>query len=406
MSAALVSANSSQIESVMPWLRALSPERRAALLSDASVRAGLLKYFAQRIDATVDPKLGRNDPAKADALIQELWNLLPDPQAVNALSGRIGARQSAAPRAENVAPTTSTVKGHLSPVMMAVRMNRATPVLRAEPIAAAHSTTQTTRARTRTNAGTSAGTSSRYDTWHSFRAEMAADGGGPAPFADRPARSKSKRAAGANKVVPLREPADAKRVAAVTIFAQKQDSLSRILVLKQALLNQAGANQVAESIATLGSLREHLSATDEFLVVEGPQAIALAYLRLASNAANNGKIEEALSLSISGSKIAPALKEAAIARNRYLAYWEISDLLRNRERVMAAHVRFKIWRVSKLAPDEMPAITQRWERDLESRIRAAEDQKVAARLSRAGQAIFGSGASVPAPVEQVTAEAH
>jgi hypothetical protein len=287
--------------------------------------------------------------------------------------------------------------------MMAVRMNRITPVLRAEPIAAARTTIQ---ARPRTKAGTSAGASSRYDKWHSFRAEMAADGGGPAPFADRPARSKNKRGAAGAKVVSLKEPADAKRSAAVTIFAQKQDSLSRILVLKQALINQAGANQVSEAIATLGSLREHLSATDEFLVVEGPQAIALAYLRLASNAANNGKIEEALSLSISGSKIAPALKEAAVARNRYLAYWEISDLLRNRERVMAAHVRFKIWRVSKLAPDEMPAITQRWERDLESRIRAADDQKVAARLSRAGQAIFGSGASVPAPVEQVTAEAH
>jgi hypothetical protein len=195
------------------------------------------------------------------------------------------------------------------------------------------------------------------------------------------------------------------RTEQVTLFAQKMDAISRIESLKQRLLSQAGANRVNEAIATQTVLREALPENDVFLVKDAPLAIASAYVRLAAEAARNGRIEDALNFANTGSHLVPELQEAAVARNRYLEYWEIDDLLRNGERVLTPHVRYRVWRVSKLAPDEMPAVKQRLARDLTNRIQATRDPKLAAHLSRVGQAVFGSDTSVEALVEQVAAGA-
>jgi hypothetical protein len=133
-------------------------------------------------------------------------------------------------------------------------------------------------------------------------------------------------------------------------------------------------------------------------------AVAPADLRLAAIAAKKGRIEDALSLANNALQATPTSKEAVQARDRYARYVEIDDYLRSRERILLPHIRYKIWRTSKLAPDEMPAVRQRWMRDLNARIQAADDPKLVAHLSQAAQSIFGSTASAQPPLDQVVAE--
>jgi serine/threonine protein kinase len=405
VSAALASDNASQIEAVMPWLRELSPERRASILSDKAARAGLFNYFMRRVDAAVDPKRGPKDSAQAEAVIKELWNLLPDSQAVNAFAARIGALKSSKPEpAEKVVTpisslsTSSLSKGHSRPVLAAARVKRAEELLRA-------AMSQQPRIATSTEA--SAQTISPYYMGQSQQAELSAAAAASAPaLPTRAQRPSKRRSAVATESILLSPSLTPQNAETVTLSAPKLDVLFEIANLKQALLRQAAADRVNEAVFTLGLLREKLPEGDEFLVKDGPEAISSAYLRLGSEAAKNGKIEEALNLAIKGSKVAPERREAAAARDRYLSYYEIDELLRTRERILSHHVRYKIWRVSKLAPEEMPAITQRWERDLAARIQASKDQELAAHLSKVGQAIFGSAPSALAPTEPATVDAH
>jgi hypothetical protein len=378
---ALASANKTQIESVMPWLRDFSPERRAMILADTAARAGLVSYFMQRVDASIDPKRDRYDSAPADALIKELWSLLPDSQAVNTLADRINSRRGTAQQQEKVAPT-SVDQRHSSAGLQKVRLEPSSTL----PRAMAPSVQNTER-----------------------RALPSKTPATVTVLKQPAAGAKNSRRRNASRAVRSVSPEHSlqpQHSNVVLLSAPRLDALSQIAALKQRLLSQASSNQAQEATATLSALRERLPESDEFLTQEAPQAIASAYLRLASAAAKSGKIEDALHLAISASDAAPALRETALARDRYLQYWEIDDLLKNGERILTPHVRYRMWRVSKLAPEEMPAITQRWELDFAKRIRAAEDPKFASRLSRAGQAIFGSDSKIGVPpVEPITAEA-
>jgi hypothetical protein len=66
---------------------------------------------------------------------------------------------------------------------------------------------------------------------------------------------------------------------------QEKNRLAQVDALKTKLLVQARANEVNEALASLRELRANLPATDGYLVLQAPEAIGSAYLRLASNAA-------------------------------------------------------------------------------------------------------------------------
>jgi serine/threonine protein kinase len=183
--------------------------------------------------------------------------------------------------------------------------------------------------------------------------------------------------------------------------AAQADALLQVSALKERLQMEVSTNRADAAVATLDLLKSQLPASDSFIAQEAPQAIADSYLRLAAEAVRNESIENALNLAIRGSRIAPAYSTAATARNRYLAYWEISDLLRNQKRISVTQVRLKIWRLSRLAPQEMPNMRRRWQRDLNTRILSEQNPQVAAHLSRVRQALFSSDSN---SAEQVFAE--
>jgi serine/threonine protein kinase len=163
---------------------------------------------------------------------------------------------------------------------------------------------------------------------------------------------------------------------------------AQVAALKQTLLTQARRNQVHEAEATLAVIKTMLPATDGFLVRQAPQAIGLAYLRLASRAAKEGRIEDAVSLAHSGTQADPSSPLLGLARDRYLRYTEISQQLQTDDHIFTHHLRYKIWRVSKLVPAEMPHVTKRWARDLALRIDATSDKNLAMRLTNLGRTIF------------------
>jgi serine/threonine protein kinase len=95
LTAALASANASQIDAVLPRLHDLAPERRAALFLNESARVGLIRHFERRIDESVDAAQGHYDYPRAEALLVELTNFFADSQAVQAVADRLNTRKHA-----------------------------------------------------------------------------------------------------------------------------------------------------------------------------------------------------------------------------------------------------------------------------------------------------------------------
>src|SRR6202022_1437892 len=63
--AALASGDARRIEPLLGELATLKPARRGALLLHDDARAGLIKYFEERINALVDASKGRYDYRRA-----------------------------------------------------------------------------------------------------------------------------------------------------------------------------------------------------------------------------------------------------------------------------------------------------------------------------------------------------
>ena len=425
VSSALVSDDAARIESVMPWLQELTPERRATLFLDEKARAGLVKYFTQRVDVTVDPEQGRYDYAQADALIKELWGLLPDSQTVKTLVDRVSARRSYALKRQSIAPTLVEF-GDSSALAPDTTLEQLAVALKARSSAAPRSLDDE-----QSRLGTERSADSSFDTAaYASVADDASRSKGRTQASDvttATGREQQTNSPQSNQVVPTTSPSSAQselpprleqlasqekstapsappKEEQAALAAPKLNTTAQLAALKKNLLSQVAANQVHEATATLSTLQALLPQNDAFLMKEAPEALALSYLRLASTAAKNGRIEDALSLAESGAQFAPTLPAITAARDRYARYIEIDDHLQNRDSISKHHIRFKIWRVAKLAPAEMPAVRQRWERDLKARIRATDEPKRVAQLSNAAQAIFGSDAGAQAPVEQVAAE--
>jgi non-specific serine/threonine protein kinase len=78
--------------------------------------------------------------------------------------------------------------------------------------------------------------------------------------------------------------------------------------LKQTLLTQAQANDVAKAKTSLGQLSKLLPATDPFLAVQGREAIANAYMRLSRDLADRKQIDQAIQLLHAGLDVAPNIE--------------------------------------------------------------------------------------------------
>jgi serine/threonine protein kinase len=90
----LASADASRIEPELRDLRALEPTERASLLLHEDAREGLIRYLESRVNAFVDAGKGRYDYPRAEQVMRELEEFIPDSQAVRDVRDRLTARKS------------------------------------------------------------------------------------------------------------------------------------------------------------------------------------------------------------------------------------------------------------------------------------------------------------------------
>lgn len=98
---------------------------------------------------------------------------------------------------------------------------------------------------------------------------------------------------------------------------REQKRLAELAALKQKLLDQATANEVAEAASSLRELRASLAADDTFLTATAPKAIAGAYVRLAAIEARDGKFGPAITLIDRALEIDRTNSQATAQRERY-----------------------------------------------------------------------------------------
>jgi hypothetical protein len=165
----------------------------------------------------------------------------------------------------------------------------------------------------------------------------------------------------------------------------ERERVARLDALKQRFLTQAQANEVPKATETLKELRTSLPKQDKFLVEEAPAAIARAYVRMASSAARDGRMRDAIKLVDRGRASAKTAADFTMLRNRYVRYAEIADEvisgpLSNAERICRDLVAF----AAQDAEEE--AEVARWlMKRLVARINATQEVEFASRLSRAAQ---------------------
>jgi serine/threonine protein kinase len=172
-------------------------------------------------------------------------------------------------------------------------------------------------------------------------------------------------------------------------YNRERDRAAALTSLKQKLLVQAQANDVVEAQLSLTGLTASLPPDDHFVTTEGPEAIAQAYVRMASNAAKEGRFKNAVSLAERGREIAPSLKEIGTIRQRYARYQVIDDHLMRRPRIEARSIRAELTALAKQDPTEAAVVNQRLVRNLVARIQGTQDAELASRLARAAIEIFG-----------------
>jgi serine/threonine protein kinase len=175
------------------------------------------------------------------------------------------------------------------------------------------------------------------------------------------------------------------------IGSSKSERAAYVNSLKQKLLTQATADDVAPAEMSLRVLRENLPAGDRFLTREGPEAIAQAYGRLALKVAGNGQFKSAVELMTRARAAAPAAERIAITQARYVRYQEIDDYLTDAAVPDIRRVRTEISELYAQDPHIAQVLVPILARDLASRLHTTADPQLAVRLSEAGNAIFGDG---------------
>ena len=187
--------------------------------------------------------------------------------------------------------------------------------------------------------------------------------------------------------------------------AKERNRLAQLEALKQKLLVQARANDVAEALASMKELHANLPADDSYMAVQAPDAIANAYLRLASSAAKDGRFDNAVSLIGKAREISPQQKDLDSATQRYTRYQTLGQTLKSAAAIDVAAVRGEFDGLARLDAIEAAAVKQRLARDFVDRIRTTTDAAAAARLKTAAQQIFTGDPALKALTEKAPAPA-
>jgi hypothetical protein len=188
--------------------------------------------------------------------------------------------------------------------------------------------------------------------------------------------------------------------------AQVRNHLAQLDALRTKLLVQASANEVNEALASLQELRANPDANDGFIVVQAPAAIGGAYLRLASNAAKDGRFANAVSLTGHAKEVAPELQDLASASERYARYLSLDQTLKTGNAVDATSTRNELDRLGRQDAGEAAAVKETLARDLVARIRATSDASVVQRLTNLARDVFGDQAAVKSLLQPQAAPQH
>jgi serine/threonine protein kinase len=176
--------------------------------------------------------------------------------------------------------------------------------------------------------------------------------------------------------------------------AQTRNRLAQLDALRTKLLVQASANEVNEALASLQELRSNAGTNDGFLVVQAPAAIGAAYLRLASNAAKDGRFTNAVTLTGRAKDIAPDLQDAGAASERYSRYQVVDQALKTSNAIDGLATRAELDRLGRQDAGESAAVKEILARDLVARIRATNDKAAAQRLTGVARDVFAEQAAV------------
>ena len=188
--------------------------------------------------------------------------------------------------------------------------------------------------------------------------------------------------------------------------AQVRNHLAQLDALRTKLLVQASANEVNEALASLQELRANPDANDGFIVVQAPAAIGGAYLRLASNAAKDGRFANAVSLTGHAKEVAPELQDLASASERYARYLALDQTLKSGNAIDATSTRNELDRLGRQDAGESAAVKETLARDLVARIRATSDASAVQRLTSLARDVFGNQAAVKSLLQPQATPQH
>ena len=187
---------------------------------------------------------------------------------------------------------------------------------------------------------------------------------------------------------------------------QQKNRLAQLDALKTKLLVQARANEVNEALASYQELKGNLDPNDGYLAIQAPESIGNAYLRLASNAARDGRFSNAVSLTARAKDIAPTLQDTAPAGERYTRYQAIEETLKSSSTIDANATRAELERLGRQDAGEAAAVNERLAKSLVGRIRSLNDTAAVKRLTAFAHQVFGDQSAVKSLSQPAAAADH
>jgi serine/threonine protein kinase len=163
--------------------------------------------------------------------------------------------------------------------------------------------------------------------------------------------------------------------------AAERDKGAQIEVTKQKLLAQAQANEVVDALATLDTLRAALPKRDPFVAEQAPAAIASAYLRVASAAARDGRLGDAISLVGRSRDVSRTTPEIVRAWNRYERYKAIERELALGNSIDVPYILSAFTQFAKEDAEEESAVARWMIRKVVTRANTTSNVKAASRLT-------------------------
>lgn len=170
--------------------------------------------------------------------------------------------------------------------------------------------------------------------------------------------------------------------------SEVRDRSAELESLRQKLLVQAQANDIRAAKESLEELRRSTPGDKRFLKKEGPEAIAQAYLRLASNMATTGRLQSAVVLVERAMAYGPSPKYFESVRDRYTRYQRLKTVLSDSTVIDARAVRAELGELVRQNPGEAVSIVPWLSRGFADRISATSDPRLAGQLAQWAREIF------------------